>query len=126
MDALTECTICENDEHVIVDPRELDDFGTVIDDEYLSKWNRFVESSDLDDWDEDDQTDADAIAAAAMFMEDGWQWHFMRRMIADACGEKIDWQNPEITKFKAEVEGKYALSELLDRELEWRKNLELG
>ena len=73
MDVLTECAMRENDEHVIIDPLELDDFGTVIDDEYLSKWNRFVKSSDLDDWDEDDQTDADAIAAAAVFMEDGWQ-----------------------------------------------------
>ena len=73
MDALTECAMRENDEHVIIDPLELDDFGTVIDDEYLSKWNRFVKSSDLDDWDEDDQTDANAIAAAAVFMEDGWQ-----------------------------------------------------
>jgi hypothetical protein len=124
MDALTECATCENDEHVIIDPLELDDFGTTIDDEYLSKWNSFVESSDLDDWDEDDQADADAIAATAMFTEDGWQRHFMRRMITDAYGEKIDWQNPEITKFKAEVEGKPAISEMLDRELAWRENLE--
>lgn len=123
MDALTKCATCENDRRTIIDPQELDDFGAVIDDEYLSKWNAFVESSDLDDWDEDDQAEADAIAASAVFTEDGWQRHFMRRMISETGEFEVDWQNPEITKFKAEVEGKPAVSEMIDRELEWRKGL---
>ena len=59
----------------------------------------------------------------AVFTEDGWQKHFMRHMISDIGGLEIDWQNPEISKFKAEVEGKPAISELIDRELDWWKNM---
>ena len=47
----------------------------------------------------------------------------MRRMISELGELDIDWQNPEITKFKAEVEGKPAVSEMIDRELAWRKTM---
>ena len=53
MDASTEYTTNENNETRMIVPTELEDTVTV-DDEYLSKWNTFIESSDLDDWNEDD------------------------------------------------------------------------
>ena len=105
----------------LVDPLEFDDFQGIMDEDYLRRWNKAVENAEMEDWDEDDQADAESISAMAVFTEDGWQKHFMRRMISDIGGLEIDWQNPEISKFKAEVECKPAVSELIDRELEWQK-----
>lgn len=91
--------------------------------ERLAEWNDWVEGSTEESWSKEDQAEADAIAAMAVYADDGWQQHFMRRLAADTKMADIDWQCPEITKLRAEVEGRFGLSEMMDREMEWRRGL---